>query len=279
MKKTVDTVVEDIYSVVENRKAAVSEDVVKSAFELFNKNIDQLVYENLLTERQDSTALRMSSVGKPDRQIWLKSKGTDSEPLLPSTLIKFLYGHIIEELVLLLTRLSGHEVTHEQAKAEVNGVKGSMDCLIDGTLIDVKSVSSFGFKKFKENTVEFDDPFGYVDQLKGYGHSLGAKEGGWLAMDKGNGHLALAMIDLTEGQNIVDRVEHLKAVVKSDTMPKPCYDPVPDGKSGNMKLPTGCSYCGYKKTCYPKLRTFLYSNGPKYLTEVWNTPKVHEVKD
>ncbi len=276
--KTVDTLVEDIYSLMEKGATAKGVDV-DEVFNIFTKNVGDVVFDSLFTVRGDDKALRMSSIGKPDRQIWLKSKGTESEPLQPSTLIKFLYGHIVEELVLLLVRLSGHRVSHEQAKAEVQGVKGSMDCLIDGTLIDVKSVSSFGFKKFKENTVEFDDPFGYVDQLKGYGHSIGATEGGWLAMDKGNGHLALSMINLTEGQDIEDRIKHLKGAVKSDTIPEPCYDPIPDGKSGNMKLPTGCSYCGYKKTCYPKLRTFLYSNGPKYLTEVWNTPKVHEVKD
>ena len=279
MKKTVDTVVEDVYEVVKTRKAAEGVNVAE-IFAIFNKNVGELVYENLLTQRQDNTNLRMSSIGKPDRQIWLKSKGTEAEELAPSTLIKFLFGHIIEELVLLMVRLSGHEVTHEQERVNINGVSGSMDCCIDGTLIDVKSASSFAFKKFKENTVEFDDPFGYVDQLKGYGAALKQDRAGWLAMDKGNGHLALAMIDLTQGQKIEDRIEHIKAVVAdTDTMPDPCYDPVPDGKSGNMKLPTGCSYCSYKKTCYPKLRTFIYSSGPRYLTEVWKLPNVLEVKD
>ena len=277
MKKTVDTVVEDIYELIRNGKAAEGVDV-DYAFQTFSKNMDELVLSRIFEERKDSTALRMSAIGKPDRQIWHKAQSTKSEELEPSTLIKFLYGHIIEELVLLLVRLSGHTVTHEQERVEINGVKGSMDCCIDGTLIDVKSVSTFGFKKFKDDTVEFDDPFGYVDQLKGYGAALDAQEGGWLAMDKQHGHLTLSMIDLDKGEKVQDRIEHLKAVVTSDTMPEPCYDPVPDGKSGNMKLPTGCSYCGYKKACYPKLRTFLYSSGPRYFTEIWNEPKVLEIK-
>ena len=46
----------------------------------------------------------------------------------------------------------------------------SMDCKIDGVLTDVKSTSSFGFKKFKEATLAFDDPFGYIDQIKAYAH-------------------------------------------------------------------------------------------------------------
>ncbi len=52
---------------------------------------------------------------------------------------------------------------------------------------------------------------------------------------------------------------------------------VPDGKSGNMKLGTKCSYCKYKNECHPDLRTFLYSGGPRFLTEVVNEPKVLEV--
>ena len=59
--------------------------------------------------------------------------------------------------------------------------------------------------------------------------------------------------------------------------PTKCYEPVADGKSGNMKLPVGCSYCSYKHECYPKLRTFIYSNGPKFLTEVGKVPSVLEV--
>ena len=43
-------------------------------------------------------------------------------------------------------------MTHEQAEAEVQGIKGSMDCKIDGVVTDVKSASTFGFKKFKDGS-------------------------------------------------------------------------------------------------------------------------------
>ena len=32
---------------------------------------------------------------------------------------------------------------------EINGVKGHKDCRIDGTLVDIKSASSYGMKKFR----------------------------------------------------------------------------------------------------------------------------------
>jgi hypothetical protein len=40
-----------------------------------------------------------------------------------------------------------------------------------------------------------------------------------------------------------------------------------------------CSYCEYKKTCWPEMRTFLYSYGPEFLIKVKNKPKVKEVVD
>jgi hypothetical protein len=65
-------------------------------------------------------------------------------------------------------------------------------------------------------------------------------------------------------------------------VPPKCYDDVPDGKSGNMCLPTGCVFCEHKFTCWSDsnnghgLRTFLYKNGKKHLTQVYRTPNVEE---
>ena len=42
-------------------------------------------------------------------------------------------GDILEALLILLTDLSGHEVTEQQKEVEIDGVKGHKDCRIDGT--------------------------------------------------------------------------------------------------------------------------------------------------
>ena len=207
---------------------------------------------------------------------------------MPHTRIKFLYGHLIEEMVLALTKLAGHDVTDEQKQAEVDGIKGSMDCKIDGVLTDVKSASPYGFKKFKDGSLINDDPFGYVDQIKGYAHSEGVTDVGWLVMDKTNGHLTYLKYDMADESqwywsklnffSIEERIKNIKRVVKSETPPERCYKPIADGKSGNMKLAVGCSYCAYKHECWGKdLRTFIYSTGPRYLTEVKFVPSVLEV--
>ena len=231
--------------------------------------------------------LRLSGIGKPDRKVYNGYHGVSGEEIRGATFIKFLYGHLVEEMLLSLVRLSGHTVTDEQKEVTVGGVTGHMDGKIDGILMDVKSCSSFGFKKFSKSLLHEDDPFGYIAQIKAYAKAEDATTYGWLAMDKQNGTLAWLQYDETHtgahyydaiNWDVEDRIAHLKKMVKGD-LPEICYSPVPDGKSGNMKLPMGCSYCEFKHECYPDLRTFHYSTGPRYLTEVVKDPRVMEIPD
>ena len=242
----------------------------------------------LFTEQRDGRKLRMSNIGRDDRYLWNVVNNSDvQEEMTPNTHVKFMYGHLIEEMLLFLTKISGHEVTDEQKQCEVSGIIGHMDCKIDGVVTDVKSTSTFGFKKFKDGSLDYDDPFGYVAQIKGYARAEGETSFGWLAMDKQNGHLTYLMYDSADTQapvydkisyDIEERIEQIKKLVEQPEWPEVCHKTVPDGKSGNQKLAVGCSYCPYKFTCWPEVRTFLYSSGPRYLTEVFNEPKVTEIQ-
>ena len=64
-------------------------------------------------------------------------------------MIKFLYGHIPERVVLFLTELAGHKVTDEQKEVKVGGILGHMDCKIDGEVIDIKSASGYVFQSLR----------------------------------------------------------------------------------------------------------------------------------
>ena len=285
--KNVYTLVDDIYKLVKTKR--VDKDVdIEECIEQFGENVKDLMRKEFGGNRSfDGRKLRMSNIGKRDRFLWNHYNNVPKmDDMQPHTLVKFLYGHLIEELLLFLTRASGHEVTAEQKQCEINGITGSMDCKIDGVVTDVKSVSSYGFKKFKDGTLAYDDPFGYVAQIKGYAKAEDQKNFGWLAMDKQNGHLTYLMYDEEDTQapvhetiafDITDRIEHVQDMVKQPEPPEVCYEAKPDGKSGNMKLDIGCSYCAYKKACWPELRAFAYSTGPRFLTEVVNEPKVQEI--
>jgi hypothetical protein len=284
--KTVDTLVQDIYSFLETKEIPEGVDV-DAECESFGREMANILRDQL-SEYDGRGRLRLSGIGKPDRQIYNGYHGVEGEPLRGATYIKFLYGHLVEGMLLALTRLSGHTVTDEQKEVSVEGVLGHIDGRIDGVLMDVKSCSSFGFKKFRDNTLHIDDPFGYIAQLKSYAYAEGDTSYGWLAMDKQNGTLAWLGYDEDKrgtvyedaiNWSVPDRVNAIKKLVGSDLLPSQCYDEVPDGMSGNMKLATGCSYCKFKFSCFAGLRTFHYSSGPRYLTVVKKDPKVLEIPD
>ena len=166
--------------------------------------------------------------------------------------------------------------------SKVGGVVGSMDCKINGTVVDVKSTTKFGMTKFEKGSLAADDNFGYVDQIKAYAHSEGDRHWAWLAMDRDSGKLAVLEYDLDDTEHpyyefykgdIEERVDHVKKSTGGGDRPSPCSFPVEDGKSGNLKLSTMCSYCQYKKHCYPTLKAYATSSGPKYMTNVVNRPK------
>jgi hypothetical protein len=286
MSKRVEDVVQDIYALMESKDADPSVDV-EAEIDKFGESVKELMRTEFgRKKREDNRRLRLSNIGRTDRYLWNHFNGTEGEELQPHTYVKFMYGHLIEEMLLFLTRMAGHSVTDEQKVCNVEGIVGHMDCKIDGVVTDVKSASSFGFKKFKDGTLAYDDPFGYIDQIKAYAHSEGETEFGWLAMDKANGHLTYLKYDLNDTEapvyealkgDIVDRVKHVKKLVEQPEPAEWCYQPVPDGKSGNTKLAMGCSYCQFKDHCYPILRVFAYSYGPKYLVDVVKEPKVQEV--
>lgn len=279
--KTLDTVVSDLYSLFD---PSVDHEVNEENLDAFCNTLKDVLRSRLRSRSDSRGGLRFSALGRPNRQVWYDAHpfSGSTEELLPKTYLKFMYGDVIEALLLFLVKESGHTVEMEQAEVEVDGVKGHIDCMIDGVVVDVKSASPYGYKKFKDRTVTEDDPFGYVDQLSGYANVLTpGKDAAWLAMDKVSGDVCVSPLSSTVIRHYqpAERIKELRDVIEQDEPPAYCYDDIPDGKSGNMKLPTGCSYCQYKFRCKPGVRTFLYSSGPRFLTVVAKTPDVPEVTD
>ena len=280
--KKIDTLVRDIYKTVEGKGSWDS--VVGSTF---GNNLSSVASQRFSSPQEPRGYLSLSSVGTPcKRKLWYKvNKPTSGEPLRPNTLLKFFYGDMIEELVLSLAKASGHKVEGEQSKLNVHGVKGHRDAVIDGMTVDVKSCSSYAYKKFKEGKLKDDDPFGYVSQLSSYVYAgkddplvTDKTHGAFLAVDKQNGNVCLDVYDFSEELDKKEaEILDVKKAVEGD-IPKEKIDPVPQSKtSNNMKLSMQCSYCEFKYVCWKDVRTFIYSYGPEYLTEVNTEPKVPEI--
>ncbi len=283
-KKQLNTLIEDIYSQVEILGRGEALNVTDKQIEDFGNYMQEALRDWLTPKANSKPTLRMSNIGKPSRQLWFDMNSErEARGINAPTMIKFLYGHILERVVLFLTELGGHEVTDEQKEIKVNGILGHMDCKIDGEVIDVKSASNYAFQKFKNGTLAEDDPFGYMAQLAGYEEAEGTDNGGFLAINKETGELALFQPQELDKPNIDSRIKQIKSQVKKKTLPDFCYEPVADGTSGNFKLARGCTWCPHKFECHKDandgegLRVFQYSKGMSYLTRVVREPKVEEI--
>jgi hypothetical protein len=209
----------------------------------------------------------------------------EKEKLAGHVHYKFLYGNVIEELTLHLVKEAGHTVTDQQERIEVEvskgwKVSGKIDGLIDGVLMDVKSASTFGFNRYaKEGVTQANDTFGYRYQLAFYyyyGPAHWAKHPPkFLFVDKGLGHIAVVDCELPTMDELQAKMAQKIQAITAATPPGR-LSPVPEGAKGNMKLGLTCSYCDFKKKCWPDLRTFIYSRGPTFLTTVKSLPNVYE---
>jgi hypothetical protein len=289
MIKTIDTLVEDIYSVISDRNGW--DEVVN---DYFTDTLHATMWSRLReqTEEEESKhkgTLRMSSIGQPcARKLWYSvNKYEEGEVLLPHTQLKFLYGDILEDLLLSLAVAAGHSVEGRQDEMSIRGVKGHRDAVIDGVTVDVKSASTYSFKKFKEHKLEEDDPFGYLSQLSSYVYAAKDEpivkeknKGAFLVVDKQHGHLCLDIYDFKKTGHLgkVDKLykERIEQSGKAEP-PARGFEPEPEGKSGNMKLGVNCSYCDHKHSCHEGLRTFAYWKGPVFLTHVAKKPNVPEI--
>jgi len=283
--KKLDTLVEDIYDKLSVLGDGESLDVNEEVLDEFGNSMKEALRHWANPTPRDTETLRMSNIGKPLRQLWydLKSEGEETQPLEPHLFIRFLYGHILEEVMLFLVKLAGHKVTDEQKEVKVSGVHGHMDCKIDGEVIDIKTASSFAFRKFKNGTLAEDDPFGYLAQLSAYETAEKTKAGGFLVLNKESGEITLHRPSFIDKPHARNKIREVKKAIKLDNPPELCYNPVPEGKAGNMKLPRGCTYCRHKNECHKDandgkgLRVFKYSKGLMYLTKVEKEPNVLEI--
>ena len=281
-KKSIDTLVKDIYKLFDegNDRKPTPHDLNK-----FAESMKDAVLTYLTEKQSGSRGIRMSSLGKPDRQLWYELYKPELREHMPAhARIKFLYGHMLEALLLLLSKTAGHSVTDEQRTLKLDGVTGHQDAVIDGVVVDVKSASQFGFRKFRDNDITPEtDAFGYLHQIAAYSEANNNDKVAFFAIDKQSGALALCRPHKSDIPNARERIKHLRVALKDKNKPPPrCYDEEPDGTSGNMKLSVGCSYCAYKNDCWSDandgqgLRKFIYSKGPRWLTKVVTEPNVSE---
>ena len=274
-RKTIDTLVGDIYELFDKGK-----DLSETGLNQFVLELSRVLKDRFSSYKEPrKNTLRMSNIGKNPLQLWYDIHGTHEVPdTTPSDKFKFLFGDIIEAVVLFLASEAGHEVTRQQEEVELEGVKGHIDAFIDGELVDVKSASKYSFRKFEsEGSLRREDSFGYVEQLSGYAQATGRSQGYFLAVDKEAGQLQCLRL---ETDDVRPRIRDLKSILSQPEPPFSCSNDRPLGTSGNRELGYPCTYCNHKEKCWEKanngqgLIAYEYGTGTKYLTQVAVEPRV-----
>jgi len=247
-EKTIDTLVDDIYDLLDKGKSRPNQEFL---FGMAAAIMDSVRKQLWFSSQEDKRpALRMSNIGKPcSRALWYEiTAKVEGETYSPQTRLKFMFGDIAEALILYLAKEAGHTVEDQQKEIEIDGIKGHLDAVIDGELVDVKSASAYGMRKFKEATLPTDDPFGYISQISGYANALGKTSGTFLAFDKSSGELATYTHNDLE--NTSERIASVSADMARTEPPDRAFETVLDRKDKRQKLGINCSYCSYKETCW-----------------------------
>ena len=284
-QKRIDTVADDIKKLIADiangKPAPITEENMNTFLNYIKESV--LAWNTPPKKEKYDGSLRMSILGKPARQLWYdKNSPKETKEYDASNNLKFLYGHIIEHLILYLAELSGHKVEDRQKKVKVDGVNGHMDAKVDGEVCDVKSASSFSFKKFKNGELLNDDPFGYHAQLSGYEEAEGTKDGGFLVADKSSGDICFYKPEDLAKPDTRSLIKDLNTKLASDTPPERCYE-LKTEKNGNKILPVGCQFCIHKFECYADvnkgkgLRVFKYSNKNVFMADVVKEPNVEDI--
>jgi hypothetical protein len=292
MSKKIETLAQDIYHVLDPTQDHEADPLLSEG--AAGRIADEL---QKATQKRDAPRevgkLWASDLGKPCmRQHWYNFNQPElGEQISGHTKFKFLYGNLLEEAVLHYAAEADHDVRYTQERVEHSPcddwtISGRIDAVIDNTLIDVKTTSSYGYKKYTtEGLNAANDTFGYLYQLGFYRHFGDFTDeledvSGFVWIDKQNGHIAYTPVELPTAEDIRDRAECIISAVEGGELDADrAFLPKPYGKSGNMCLDTGCSYCPFKQQCWRDanhgqgLQGYLYSHGPVWFTDVARLPK------
>jgi len=241
----------------------------------FSQAVVEGFRRQILTEKSEKSNLRLSQVGRCVRQQWYSIKGFDGEPLNPRTRMTFLFGDIIEAVVVALAKTAGVNLFDQQKEVKVLGVKGHIDGIImDGKkacLFECKSMSDAGFKSLERNGLE--DDFGYLTQANLYMHALGLDVGYLVAVNKNTGHIA--EVEIHKDYDIINKalsnIKIVRKCLKKDTLPDRSFEATDEifrnKPTGRKILPVQCAYCPYKEHCWDNITMEFKNNRPIWVVE------------
>lgn len=303
--------VDDIHALLNKLEDGEDVTIKEELYEEFGKTCIEALKRQMQPRKNAlKGTVRMSNIGRPDRILYYEVNHPELKgELQPSDKVRFMYGDMVESLMLFLMEASGNEICDKQRRVQLSvgtdeervSIKGSCDGSSRGTVFDIKSASSYAFNtKFAKGGLEQDDPFGYRLQLAGYRTAIQDEsvpnnstvrgkdvDPSFFVVDKSTGQMKISEPSLPTNYEVKERLEHVMLMLEEPNEPQRCHAPIPKGTKGNMVLPKACGWCDFKFHCHRDanngagLRAFEYKTykglEPTYFTEVVDTPRVTEI--
>ena len=212
---------------------------------------------------RDKFKLRMSNIGRPICQLWFeKNRPEEKAPLPEQFMMNMMLGDIVEAVFKGILRTAGvkfkdNDVVNLDLGGGRRPIRGEYDLVMEGRVDDIKSASDYSYtKKFVDlETLQANDPFGYVAQLVGYATAAGKKVGGWWVVNKANGHHKYVSAKHVDVEEVLDKMRETYDYLENDEPLERQYTDIPETyrkkESGNRTLCRECSFCSFKKACWP----------------------------
>lgn len=279
--------IKDLLERVSNSEPApgVTEATLEAAIEQAGEDF-KAALRRQFTPNTEPFRLRMSNVGRATCQLQREASAAEPTRRPYNHVMRMIIGDACEAAFMVVLRLAGANITGTkgQAALELAGavIKGEDDVEIDERVWDVKSASPFAFThKFASfKALASDDAFGYVGQLVGYARGRGLKPGGWFAINKSTGEIAVveAEIGPAHERAVLAKMEENVKTINTGAPFKRGYELEDEyyrgRKTGERRLPTACTFCDYLGSCWPdaEYRRQEASSGanPKHY---WYAPK------
>ena len=207
---------------------------------------------------------RMSNVGRPPCQLWYEKNKPDTALPRPTTFVmNMMIGDIVEAVFKgLLTEAGINYEENETTAVEFDSgvtVSGTADISINGAVDDIKSASDWSYKnKFESYDRLADmDVFGYVAQLAGYAKGLGKKAGGWWVINKASGDFKYVPATGLDVEEECTKINTSLETLEQNVFER-CFEAETEffrsKPTGNKILTKTCSFCDYRKDCWPSLQ-------------------------
>lgn len=144
----------------------------------------------------------ISSLGYPMAfQVLNKLGLKDPLEAVPANVFALWFGNAVECLVMSLMDDYGVPYHSYQKDVDFHGIPGSLDFMVDGCVVDVKSMSPYYFDSWHGKNADEANPNddrGYITQILAYRQAVGATGAAILAINKQTGRMALTPISVLD---------------------------------------------------------------------------------